>query len=64
MKEQELISHSTYYAFLHEDDCELKDRMDDPIAFNASKEQDEMHNHEAMRASDLVEFINYMIKEA
>ena len=39
-KEQELLSHSTYFDVLHEDDYELQDVMDDPIAFNATNDLD------------------------
>ena len=52
LKEQELASNSTCYDILHEEDYELQDMMDDPIAFEAIDNPDNMCYHEAMRESD------------
>ena len=51
IKEQDLLSHSIYCEVLHEEDSELKDRMNDPIVFKAANEPDTMFYHEAMKAS-------------
>ena len=63
IKEQELLSQSTYCDVLHRDDYELQDRMDDAIAFKTTNDPDVMHCHEAMKESDRGEFIKEMIKE-
>ena len=63
IKEQDLLSHFTYYDFIHEDDYDLQDRMDIPIEFEATNFTDTMHYHESMKASDRGEFIKAMVKE-
>ena len=57
IKEQEIMSHSAYYEVLHEDDYERHDRMEDPIAFKATKDPDNMHYHQTMSTPDRREFI-------
>ena len=52
LKEQELLSHSTCYDSLHEEEYEIQEMMDDPIAFKAMNDPDATHYHEAMRESD------------
>ena len=56
-------AYSAYYDVLHEEDFELQDRMNDPIAFKASSDPDTMYYHEAMSAPDRKEFLKAIIKE-
>ena len=50
--EQDLLSHSTCYEVLHEEDYEIQDGIDDSIAFKATNDPDTVCYHEAMRKSD------------
>ena len=63
LKEQELLFHSTCDDFLHEEDCEIQDAIDDPTSFDTTNYPSTIHYQEDMRESNRGEFIKAMSKE-
>ena len=63
LKEQELLSHSTHYDVLREENYETHDMMDYPITFKITNDSDTMCYYEDMREFDRGEFIKAMVKE-
>ena len=61
--EPQTITCSSYYEAMYEDDYELQDQMNDPIAFLATANKDTFYYHEAMKAPDRDEFLTAMQKE-
>ena len=52
LKEQDLITHSTWHDVLYEEHFEIQDVMHNPIAFKATNDPDTMCYHEDMREFD------------
>ena len=55
--------YDEYYDVLHEDDYQLQDDMEDPIAFLASSSADTMYFHQAMKEPDAQQFRKAIVKE-
>ena len=62
----EVIIDEAYYDALHQDEYNIQNKMDDPIAFLASTqhqgEKDTMYYHQATREPDSEQFQAAMLK--
>ena len=59
----DVVTYSSYFDALHQEDYKLQEDMEDPIAFAAKDGIDVLHYGKAIRASDKQNFIEAMVKE-
>lgn len=63
MQSEDVVAFSAYYDAQHEQELQLQDEMEHPLAFMASSNADTMYYDQAIRQPDAPEFVKAIIKE-